>query len=763
MCEALGVVSSIVDSWRPGDARDKPVVFNLFFAEAKQTHTFRCRYMFPVQKGDLVYLKYAVAEDGVKEATEPPFAEVGSDKETLRMTLSSAVYGCGVSQKLLWTAVALEAGEEHVDEWLCDVAEKYAAERDPDYLTLCPSIEASVMRRILQHWHKKRNLRKLFLIGLTATEVEDSGFTCAELFERATLNPYTVASIPPAKCCDILRRLNREEEVSDAARARGEVLRYVWDNMKSRGWTCTPNRFAIEKFPWIRDHLAELYSEYSLATDYKCLYYKNTLDDERAAAAHIVRLASEDPVTPEMPVGVLLELEDGTHITRTPARTSIALTPDQLAALQGALDHRVCIVTGGAGTGKSTLIKQLAENLALSGKKFLLTSFTGKAVARLRQVTGMAAPLTIHRILLLSSMKSPLLEANPDCIVIDEASMVCSSLFVKLMNCFPECRRVVLVGDINQLPPIEAGSLMQQLVLSRTVPTYVLTTNHRVITAQGSTDGIVANANQVCGPVGDGFFWRAADNFEVVDGDASTVVQVLQMCRDMGVSSSDVTVLTPFSTSRQDVLSHLNAEAQRVFKAGAGAGALDHAKRTWRVGDRVMLTKNDAEIEVYNGEEGRVAAVNLEKNSIRVDFGAAGAHDFALSSKRHGEEDSERTVDRLTLSYAMSIHKSQGSEWDYVIVYVPQGVKHSSFINKNLVYTAITRAKKYCWLMGNTQVLDQGAQTRPAYRCENLHLRLREKLEQMPQVRVGGAVSCPDPATASFSEDYEGFEFDEDY
>jgi len=544
----------------------------------------------------------------------------------------------------------------------------------------------------------------------------------------------------------------------------GDILRYVWGNAVGRGWVCTPNKFAIQKFPSIRLHLAELYSTYSLAQDYKCLYYQSALDDERAAAACIVALATADPVTPDMPVGVPLELEDGTRLTRVPAVASISLTPDQLAALQGALDHRVSIITGGAGTGKSTLIRQLVENIARSGSSYFLTSFTGKAVSRLRQVTGLKTPLTIHRLLALAGRKDPRAAATPDYMVIDEASMVCTSLFVKLMARFPECRHLVLVGDINQLPPIEAGSLMQQLVLSRTIPTYVLTTNHRVTTAQGSVDGIVANANQVCGSVGPVFSWRAADNFEVVEGDAASVADVLKMCKDLGVAPCDITVLTPFSTSRLDVLGGLNSAAQRIFGAAAASATLDHKGNKWRVGDRVMLTKNDSDIEVYNGEEGVVRGINLEKNCIKVDFGAAGSHDYFLAPRRRGaseEEDTERTVDRLTLSYAMSIHKSQGSEWDYVIVYVPPDTKHSAFINKNLVYTAITRAKKYCWLMGNTRVLDLGAQTRASYRCENLFLRLREQLEQLPQVRLQGDTSCPDPLSASARDDCDGFDFDD--
>lgn len=761
MSEALGVVSSIVDSWRPGDARDKPVSFNLFFADAKETHTFRCRYMFPVQAGDLVYAKYAVAEDGVKEVVAPPFAEVGSDPETLRKVLSNSVYGANKNVRQLWTALSLTAGVDRVDEWLCDVAEKYSSERDPDYLSLCPGIDPPIMRLILQYWHKKRNLRRLYLIGLTTLEVEQSGLTCSELFERATNNPYSVASIPVEKCRDILARLNREEEVSEDSKSCGDIVRYVWGNTVTRGWTCTPNKFAIQKFPSIRLHLASLYTDYFLATDYKCLYHQSALDAERGAAAHIVALAVADKIVPSMPVGVPLELEDGTTLTRKPAETSIALTPDQLEALQGALDHTVSIVTGGAGTGKSTLIRQLVENISRRGGSYFLTSFTGKAVSRLRQVTGLKSPLTIHRLLAQGD------NATPEYIVIDEASMVCNSLFVKLMDRFPDCRHLVLVGDINQLPPIEAGSLMQQLVLSRTVPTYVLTTNHRVQTADGTVDGIVSNANRVCASTPDGFFWQAADNFEVVPGDAQGVASVIKMCKDMGVGPNDITVLTPFSTSRLDVLGALNASAQRIFAPAKSNGVLDYKKNMWRVGDRVMLTKNDAEIEVYNGEEGRVKSIDLEKNSIKVDFGPAGAHDFLLASKRRSasadDEDTERTVDRLTLSYAMSIHKSQGSEWDYVIVYVPPDVKHSAFINKNLVYTAITRAKKYCWLMGNTAVLDIGAQTRPSYRCENLYQRLRDKLEQMPQIRQPGDVGCPDPATASPGDDLDGFEFDEDY
>lgn len=414
-------------------------------------------------------------------------------------------------------------------------------------------------------------------------------------------------------------------------------------------------------------------------------------------------------------------------------------------------------------THNTTCITQIVHNLELRGVSYALCSFTGKAVARLREVTKKRNSSTMHR--LISRAKKNQLDLRPkqfekdlplheyEHIVIDEASMVTSELLYDFLREYPKTKRLTLVGDANQLPPIGWGSMFQQLMKSETVPTYRLTTNYRVYVdkSQKDRDGVILNANAIISHDSQyPFAFVPTKNFSVIEGPIERVYDIVSACHAGGILPDQIVVITPFTR----FLDILNKTFQQIYNMGARS-IIDSRGTKWMIGDRVMLTSNDEEIGVFNGESGLIC--DITEKAILVDFRQSGCHEFLLEpsldrvnveqgftkgyyrrGKRmeesldgdEGDAD-ERTVQKLLHSFALTVDKSQGSEWDFVIVYIPE-FNTGSFLNKNRIYTAITRTKRCCWcVVSDIALMEMAAVKIPPYRCENLARRLGSKLPKL--------------------------------
>ena len=414
-------------------------------------------------------------------------------------------------------------------------------------------------------------------------------------------------------------------------------------------------------------------------------------------------------------------------------------------------------------THNTTCIGQIIHNLELRGVSYALCSFTGKAVARIREVTKKRNAATMHR--LISNTRKNQLDkrstqfekdiplADYEHVIIDEVSMVTTELLFDFVQAYPNIRRLTLVGDVNQLHPIGWGSLFYQILKSETVPTYKLTTNYRVYTADGERDGVILNSNMIV--THDSLYpfeFVQTPNFSIIEGPIERVYDIIRGCFSGGVKPDQVVIISPFNR----YLDTLNRTFQDIYNVGA-RNVTDSRGVKWMIGDRVMLTENDQEIGVYNGESGTI--LDITQTAILVDFGQSGSHEFLLepthesrlnypqgTTNRYyrrgrfsddvmdgdeGDIDDERTVKRLIHAYALTVDKSQGSEWDFVIFFVPE-FNTGSFLNKNRIYTAVTRTKRCCWVVvSDTDSLNIAAVKPPPFRCENLSRRLISKLPNL--------------------------------
>lgn len=366
----------------------------------------------------------------------------------------------------------------------------------------------------------------------------------------------------------------------------------------------------------------------------------------------------------------------------------------QIAAIQQAVESKVMVLTGGPGTGKTTTTQGIIATLKTAGLSILLAAPTGRAAKRMSEATGMEAK-TIHRLLEFNPMDGyKRNDENPlegDVLIVDECSMIDLILMNNLMKAIPTDMRLILVGDIDQLPSVGAGNVLRDIIDSQQIPVVRLTRIFR----QAQSSRIVMSAHAINngrfpdtsnGKETDFFFIKMEDQVQVAENIVRLVKERLPQAYHL--PSSKIQVLTPMQRGHVGA-SSLNLalqEALNPIKTGLNRGGY-----SFRKGDRVMQVRNNYEKEVFNGDLGYVEEVDLEERILMARF----------DDKLVEYEVSE--LDELVLAYATTIHKSQGSE--YPIVVMPVLMSHYVMLQRNLIYTGITRAKKICVLIGSSKAL----------------------------------------------------------
>jgi exodeoxyribonuclease V alpha subunit len=379
-------------------------------------------------------------------------------------------------------------------------------------------------------------------------------------------------------------------------------------------------------------------------------------------------------------------------------RMRLELAPTQREAIRAAATEKVLVITGGPGVGKTTIVRGILEIFTAKRKRVALCAPTGRAAKRLSESTGHQAS-TIHRLLEFDPgvghfkrhRENPL---DVDLLVMDEASMVDIVLMNQLLRAVPPWACLVLVGDVDQLPSVGPGSVLADLIASKAVKVVRLTEIFR----QAGQSHIVRAAHAVnhgeeprSAPDGSGDFY-----FIEADAPATILERIIYLVREriparFGLDPlKDVQVLTPMNKSELGVR-NLNQRLQEVLNPNHSGKQVERFGWAFRVGDKVLQTQNDYNKEVFNGDIGRIADIDATEQEVLVEFeGRRVPYDFS-------------ELDELSLAFATSIHKSQGSE--YAAVIVPLHTQHFVLLQRNLLYTAITRGKKLVVLVGSRKAL----------------------------------------------------------
>jgi exodeoxyribonuclease V alpha subunit len=421
-----------------------------------------------------------------------------------------------------------------------------------------------------------------------------------------------------------------------------------------------------------------------------CLFLTGLYHAERGIAEQLARIGSAPLPWPEIDADRALPwIEE---------KTGLTLAPGQAEAIRLALRSKVLVITGGPGVGKTTIINSILRILAAKRVKLLLCAPTGRAAKRMTEATGIEAN-TIHRLLEFDPKAFGFKrgEENPldcDLLVVDESSMVDVLLMHSLLKAVPSAAALLIVGDIDQLPSVGPGQVLADIIGSGAVPVVRLTEVFR----QAAQSRIITSAHQInqgripdlSRPEGetDFYFVPARDPEQAVQRIVALVST--RIPRRFGLDPiRDIQVLCPMTRGGVGLRS-LNVALQAALNP-SGDNKVERFGSTFDPGDKVMQIENDYDKEVYNGDIGSVESLDLAEGELAVSFNGR------LVTYMFGE------LDTLVPAYAATIHKSQGSEYPAVVI--PVMTQHFTMLQRNLLYTGVTRGKKLVALVGQAKAV----------------------------------------------------------
>jgi len=440
----------------------------------------------------------------------------------------------------------------------------------------------------------------------------------------------------------------------------------------------------------LREELADETVTADTVGDADCIFLTGLYRAERSIAEHLKRVQRGALPWPVIDADKALPWIE--------QKTGLILAESQAEAIRTALQSKTMVITGGPGVGKTTIVNSILRILAAKSVKLLLCAPTGRAAKRMTEATGMEAK-TIHRLLEFDPKAFGFKrdEENPldcDLLVIDESSMVDVMLMQSLLKAVPSNAALLIVGDIDQLPSVGPGQVLADIIGSGAVPVMRLTEVFR----QAAQSKIITTAHAINAgrmpdltpPEGDAdfYFVPAADPEQAVERIVELVSK--RIPKRFGFDPiKDIQVLCPMNRGGVGARS-LNIELQAALNP-AGDKKVERFGWTFAPGDKVMQIENDYDKEVYNGDIGMIKDIDMDEGEVAVDF------EGRIVSFVFGE------LDTLVPAYAATIHKSQGSEYPAVVI--PVMTQHYAMLQRNLIYTGVTRGKKLVVLVGQKKAV----------------------------------------------------------
>ncbi len=585
-------------------------------------------------------------------------------------------------------------------------------EREPQRLSEVQGIGPKRIGRLVEQWEKTAAFREVH-VALRGHGVGQA--IASRIVERYAGAALSVVTREPWRLADEVRGVGfrtadaiaRAQGISadDPARARAALTHVLREAADTGGHCFLPQQLLLDRAAalGIRDGSPALEAHLKAGTlrappappGLSRPIYLPTLDGaEGFVARRLTALGACATVAIPLPDGPIGGLE---------------LSPGQRRAVSRALSDPVTIITGGPGTGKTTVVRALVAMAAQMGETWLLAAPTGRAARRLADVTGVEAR-TLHRLLEFNPAdgrfrRGDTARLQAHGVLVDEASMIDLRLMAALVAAVPEGCRLVLVGDADQLPSVGAGRVLGDLIDSGTVPVATLSEVYR----QAAGSAIVASAWHIR----DGAVPQSGGDFFVIDRSEPddihrTLLEVVgnRLPRLGFDPRRDVQVLTPMHGGLLGTEA-LNRSLQALINPTGPT--FSHSDRLLRQGDRVIQVRNDYDVDVFNGDLGRVRAVG--EAGVGVDWGGRLV------------QVTDRKLRDLQLAYAISIHKSQGSEYPAVVVVLSRA--HRIMLRRRLLYTAVTRARRFCVLIGDPWAVRTAVESRGE---DNRWTRLAERL-----------------------------------
>jgi len=591
----------------------------------------------------------------------------------------------------------------------------------PKLLSKVKGVGRKQQKSLLDAWDSQRGLRDVmtFLRGVGISHAYaqrifvKNGLNSIPLIKA---NPYQLTDIPGIgflTADGIARNLGFDNNSPHRADAG---LLYMLEQQALNGHTCFPRRDLLEKTvqelnidsSMLESSIRQLLEDRLLNSDKiedasgneqelvsRPRFYKA----ERRVAENIFRILNSEAYTVYEGESYLIEEQE--------LKVGLKLDPAQREAVEAALQHKVLIITGGPGTGKTTIVRFILGLMRTRIPAIALAAPTGRAAKRITETTGAAAS-TIHRLLEASNIGFKRDRENPleqELLILDETSMIDTLLMDSLLEAVPSASRLILVGDVDQLPSVGAGAVLSDLIESGLIP--VVRLDH--IFRQAADSFITVNAHKVRRGEMPDFSSsnrqteddnQLLDFYFIKESNPEKIVEKILLMSTERIPQRfeldpmmDIQVLTPMHRGVTGAI-NLNRKLQDVINPDAKG--LEHLEQWFRIGDKVMQQQNDYEKLVFNGDLGRIVNCDPKTKELHVKFDQQIVH-------YQGKE-----IDQLSLAYAITVHKSQGSEYSAVIV--PLTTHHYMMLQRNLLYTAITRGKQLVVLIGTDAAIKKAVE-----------------------------------------------------
>lgn len=620
--------------------------------------------------------------------------------------------------------VGKKSAEKIVDKFGMDTFE--IIENFPEKLNEIKGLRKSIIKNLSNSLKENKVLREL-IVKLSPFGIGDETVFKIykefgnETFEILGVNPYRVIDrisgvgfkradmvargfgIPPEDPFRIMAGL--KFILSGNEDRRGDLFMLREDLCKTGESLLGVNREEVES------GISDLIERNEVATEdipeNVILLYNNFLV-EKAISRYLLKLNNDKEIT------------DKNKIDTTPVidKLDVDLTDEQKSAVESAVNNKITIITGGPGTGKTTIIRAIIEAFESEGYFVQIAAPTGRAAKRIEEATSCQTS-TIHRMLKISPETRQFVhdESNPlkaDAIIIDEFSMVDTNIFFALLKAIPVSAKLIIIGDKDQLPSVGPGNVLRDLIMSGYFKTIYLNRNFR----QSEHSLIIDNAYRINSgeepifkPYNDelDFVFINYQDPSAIPGKVLKIIDYHQS--NFEFNSMSYQILSPVYRGDSGI-DNLNRLIQEKFnKSGF---IFESEKLNLKEGDKVMQLKNNYEKEVFNGEHGVVEKYDAKTGQLTINY------DNALM------EYSRDEFDEITLSYVISIHKSQGSEYDFLILILSPA--HSMMLNKELLYTAVTRAKKKIFVISDIGTIRTAVgRSTPGERKTLLRRRLDER------------------------------------
>lgn len=572
-------------------------------------------------------------------------------------------------------------------------------EKTPERLNEVEGIGKKRVEMIAKSWEQQKEIKNIMLFLQSYNVSTSFAIKIYKMYDNNSIkvvksNPYKLADdiwgIGFKTADEIASRLGFEKDCF--IRCRSGIL-YTLNKLASEGHVYAEREQIITKSTellgieqeTVTDALEKILKTNDLILDENAIYLPPFYMAETGVARRL-KLLNSSPAR----INTNLKI----NIPKLEEKIGIKYDDIQAQAIRQAMTAKVMVLTGGPGTGKTTTTLGIIRVLKILGMKILLAAPTGRAAKRMNETTNMEAK-TIHRLLEFKAQEGYQRNENNmlegDVLIVDESSMIDIILMNSLMKAIPPHMKLILIGDIDQLPSVGAGNVLRDIIDSEQFPVIRLTKIFR----QAQSSRIIMNAHRINeGKFPDlsngrntDFFYIEAEEPETA---SKTIVELVKnrLPKYCNVSPSDIQVLSPM---QKGIVGATNLNIMLQEAINPNDKCIYRAGRSFRQNDKVMQIRNNYDKEVFNGDIGTVSEIDFENHNLIVTF-----------DKRRIEYDMTE-LDELVQAYAITIHKSQGSE--YPVVVMPVMMTHYIMLQRNLIYTGITRAKKVLVIVGTKKAV----------------------------------------------------------